>query len=193
MVEEARAALPELPADRQRRYESELGLTAEAARLLAFRAGLGDWFEEALRAGDVEAQVLAQWTTGELAAVLTRAGDVEPSESNVRPEALAALVGMVSRKEVAPAAAKQVLEKLAAEGGDPAAIVEAEGLGAMGDGDELDTLVQAAIDANPGAAEKIREGKQQAIGAIIGHVMRETKGRADGGEVSRIVREKLGV
>jgi aspartyl-tRNA(Asn)/glutamyl-tRNA(Gln) amidotransferase subunit B len=63
----------------------------------------------------------------------------------------------------------------------------------MGDGAELDALVQAAIDANPGAAEKIREGKQQAIGAIIGHVMRETKGRADGGEVSRIVREKLGV
>jgi aspartyl-tRNA(Asn)/glutamyl-tRNA(Gln) amidotransferase subunit B len=193
MVEEARAALPELPADRQQRYESELGLTAEAARLLAFRAGLGDWFEEALRAGDVEPQLLAQWTTGELAAVLTRAGDVEPAESNVRPEALAALVGMVARKEVTPAGAKQVLEKLAADGGDPKAIVEAEGLGAMGDGAELDALVQAAIDANPGAAEKIREGKQQAIGAIIGHVMRETKGRADGGEVSRIVREKLGV
>jgi aspartyl-tRNA(Asn)/glutamyl-tRNA(Gln) amidotransferase subunit B len=86
-----------------------------------------------------------------------------------------------------------VLEKLAAEGGDPKAIVEAEGLGAMGDGDELEGLVQAAIDANPDAAEKIRAGKQQAVGAIIGHVMRETKGRADGGEVSRIVREKLGV
>ena len=86
-----------------------------------------------------------------------------------------------------------MLEKLAAEGGDPKAIVEAEGLGAMGDGDELEGLVQAAIDANPDAAEKIRAGKQQAVGAIIGHVMRETKGRADGGEVSRIVREKLGV
>ena len=86
-----------------------------------------------------------------------------------------------------------MLEKLAADGGDPKAIVEAEGLSAMGDGDELEGLVQAAIDANPDAAEKIRAGKQQAVGAIIGHVMRETKGRADGGEVSRIVREKLGV
>jgi aspartyl-tRNA(Asn)/glutamyl-tRNA(Gln) amidotransferase subunit B len=193
MLEEARAALPELPADRQRRYETELGLTGEAPRLLAFRAGLGAWYEEALASTDVDAQALANWTTGELAAVLTRAGDVEPAESRVGPEALAALVAMVGRKEVTPAAAKTVLEKLAAEGGDPAAIVEAEGLGAMGDGAELESLVQAAIDANPGAAEKIREGKQQAIGAIIGHVMRETKGRADGGEVSRIVREKLGV
>ena len=111
----------------------------------------------------------------------------------MEPEALAALVGMVTRKEVTASAGKAVLEKLAADGGDPEAIVEAEGLGAMGDGDELEGLVQAAIDANPDAAEKIRAGKQQAVGAIIGHVMRETKGRADGGEVSRIVREKLGV
>jgi aspartyl-tRNA(Asn)/glutamyl-tRNA(Gln) amidotransferase subunit B len=190
MIERARAELPELPADRERRYQEELGLSAETARLLAFREGLGAWFERALATGEAEPQPLANWTTQELAGVL--AGG-EPAESKVQPEALAALVGMVARKEVSASAGKTVLEKLATNGGDPAAIVEAEGLGAMGDGDELDGLVQAAIDANPDAAEKIRAGKQQAVGAIIGHVMRETKGRADGGEVSRIVREKLGV
>jgi aspartyl-tRNA(Asn)/glutamyl-tRNA(Gln) amidotransferase subunit B len=190
MIERARGALPELPADRRRRYEEVLGLSAESARVLAFRARLGDWFERALATGEAQAQPLANWTTGELAAVLAGA---EPADSKVRPEALAALVGMVGRKQVTPGAAKRVLERLAAEGGDPAAIVEAEGLAAMGDGAELDRLVQAAIDANPDAADKIRAGKQQAIGAIIGHVMRETRGRADGGEVSRLVREKLGV
>ena len=190
MVADARAALPELPASRQQRYETELGLTADSAHILAFRAGLGEWFERALAAGDAEAQPLANWTTGELAAAL---GGTEPGESNVAPEALAALVAMVARKAVTPGAAKNVLAQLVADGGDPAAIVEAEGLGAMGGGDELDGLVQAAIDANPDAAEKIRAGKGQAIGAIIGHVMRETKGRADGGEVGRIAREKLGV
>jgi aspartyl-tRNA(Asn)/glutamyl-tRNA(Gln) amidotransferase subunit B len=190
MIKRARAELPELPADRQRRYQEELGLSAETARLLAFREGLGAWFERALATGEAEPQPLANWTTQELAAVLA---GCEPAESKVQPEALAALVGMVARKEVSASAGKTVLEKLAADGGEPAPIVEAEGLGAMGDGDELDGLVQAAIDANPDAAEKIRAGKQQAVGAIIGHVMRETKGRADGGEVSRIVREKLGV
>ena len=190
MVEAARADLPELPADRQQRYEVELGLNAETARLLAFREGLGPWFERGLATGDAEAQPLATWITQDLAAAL---GGADPAASKVEPEALAALVGMVTRKEVTASAGKAVLEKLAAEGGDPEAIVEAEGLGAMGDGDELEGLVQAAIDANPDAAEKIRAGKQQAVGAIIGHVMRETKGRADGGEVSRIVREKLGV
>jgi aspartyl-tRNA(Asn)/glutamyl-tRNA(Gln) amidotransferase subunit B len=191
MIERARADLPELPADRQRRYEETLGLAADTARVLAFREGLGPWFEEALAAGDdLDPQLLANWTTGDLARVLAGA---EPADSKVAPRALAALVGMVARKEVAPGAAKTVLERLAAEGGEPAAIIEAEGLRAMGDGDELEGLVQAAIDAHPDAAEKIRAGKQQAIGAIVGHVMRETKGRADGGEVSRIARQKLGV
>jgi aspartyl-tRNA(Asn)/glutamyl-tRNA(Gln) amidotransferase subunit B len=190
MVERARADLPELPADRQRRYEDELGLNAESARLLAFREGLGKWFERGLATGEAKPQPLATWITQDLAAVLA---GTEPADSKVEPEALATLVGMVTRKEVAASAGKTVLERLAADGGDPKAIVEAEGLAAMGDGDELEGLVQAAIDANPDAAEKIRAGKQQAVGAIIGHVMRETKGRADGGEVSRIVREKLGV
>ena len=190
MIERARADLPELPADRQRRYEDELGLNAESARLLAFREGLGEWFERGLATGEAEPQPLATWITQDLAAVLA---GTEPADSKVEPEALATLVGMVMRKEVAASAGKTVLERLAADGGDPKAIVEAEGLAAMGDGDELEGLVQAAIDANPDAAEKIRAGKQQAVGAIIGHVMRETKGRADGGEVSRIVREKLGV
>jgi aspartyl-tRNA(Asn)/glutamyl-tRNA(Gln) amidotransferase subunit B len=190
MVQRARADLPELPADRQRRYEDELGLNAESARLLAFREGLGEWFERGLATGETKPQPLATWITQELAAALA---GTEPADSKVEPEALATLVGMVTRKEVAASAGKTVLERLAADGGDPKAIVAAEGLAAMGDGDELEGLVQAAIDANPDAAEKIRAGKQQAVGAIIGHVMRETKGRADGGEVSRIVREKLGV
>ena len=189
MIERARAALPELPAHRQRRYESDLQLPPDTARVLAFREGLGPWFEEAVAVGG-DAQELAKWCVGDLSRVLAGAN---PAESKVTPRGFADLVGMVARKEVAPSAAKTVLEKLAAEGGEAAAIVEAEGLRAMGDGDELDGLVQAAIDANPDAAEKIRAGKQQAIGAIVGHVMRETKGRADGGEVSRIARQKLGV
>jgi aspartyl-tRNA(Asn)/glutamyl-tRNA(Gln) amidotransferase subunit B len=71
--------------------------------------------------------------------------------------------------------------------------VESEGLGALGGGAELAAIVRAAIEANPDAAEKIRAGKGQAIGPIVGYVMRETKGRADGGEVTRLVHEQLGL
>ena len=193
MIEAARAHLPELPAARGERYERELGLAHDSARLLAFRAELGDFFERALEAGagvgGVAAQPLANWIATELVA---RIGDSDPAASRVTPEAMATLVAMVTGKAISRQAGQQVLERLVADGGDPAAVVEAEGLAAMSDGGELDALVDAAIAANPDAAEKIRAGKGQAVGAIIGHVMRETKGRADGGEVSRLVREKLG-
>jgi aspartyl-tRNA(Asn)/glutamyl-tRNA(Gln) amidotransferase subunit B len=99
----------------------------------------------------------------------------------------------VSEKKVTQGGAKQVLDRLVAEGGDPAAIVEAEGLGAIGGADTLDPAVQAALDANPDIAERLRAGDMKPIGVIVGHVMRETRGRADGGEVTRIVREKLGL
>ena len=84
------------------------------------------------------------------------------------------------------------LRPLVAEGGDPAAIVEREGLAQISDSGELEEIVAAAIDANPDAAEQIRAGNGKAIGAIVGAVMKETKGRADGGEVNRLIREKLG-
>jgi len=84
-----------------------------------------------------------------------------------------------------------VLDVLAAEGGSPSEIVSSRGLGMAGD-DELGSLVDRAIEANPRAAEEYKAGKQKAVGAIVGFVMRETKGRADGGEVNRLIREKLG-
>jgi len=119
-----------------------------------------------------------------------RLGDAEPQDSNVAPQALARLVELVSARTVSQSAAKEVLDVLAAEGGDPVRIVEERSLGMAG-GDELGSIVDRALEANPQAVEQLRGGKQKAIGAIVGFVMRETKGRADGGEVNRLVREKL--
>jgi aspartyl-tRNA(Asn)/glutamyl-tRNA(Gln) amidotransferase subunit B len=192
MLERAKAALPELPAARAERFERDLGLGAETARMLAFRAELGDYFEEALGANGSHAadpQQLANWIVNELTARVDSDGDL--AAAKVRPAALAELVAMVTEKRVTTGAAKQVLDRLVSDGGDPAAIVEAEGLGAMGGGDELGGAVDAALAANPDIADRLRGGDMKPMGVIIGHVMRETKGRADGGEVTRLVREKL--
>jgi aspartyl-tRNA(Asn)/glutamyl-tRNA(Gln) amidotransferase subunit B len=98
---------------------------------------------------------------------------------------------MVGAKEISASAGREVLDLLVREGGDPAAVVEAKGLGRAGE-DELEAIVERAIADNPDAVEKIRAGKAQAVGAIVGAVMRETKGRADGGEVQRMIRARLG-
>ncbi len=196
MLAAARAAMPELPAAREERLQT-LGVSAASARQLAWRTELGDYFEAALAAGAAggngssEAQPLANWVCNELVA---RVGENDPNASKVRPAALAALVSLVGAKAVTVGNAKLVLDRLVADGGDPAQIVEAEGLGAMTGGDDaLEPIVEAALAANADAAQKIKAGNMKAIGAIIGHVMRETKGRADGAEVTRIVREKLGL
>jgi aspartyl-tRNA(Asn)/glutamyl-tRNA(Gln) amidotransferase subunit B len=194
MLARARAAIPELPADRAARFERELGLSADSARLLAWRAELGDFFEAALGAdGDGATapppQPLANW----LSELVARIDVEDPAQSRVRPAALAALVGLVAERKVTPSAARTVLDRLVAEGGDPAAIVEAEGLGAMGAADDLEPLVAAALDANPDVAEKLRSGNTKPIGVIVGHVMRETRGRADAAEVTAIVRRRLGL
>jgi aspartyl-tRNA(Asn)/glutamyl-tRNA(Gln) amidotransferase subunit B len=100
---------------------------------------------------------------------------------------------MVGSKQVSVGAARQVLDRLVAEGGDPHAIVEAEGLAAIGGAEDLGAIVAAALEANADAAERVRGGNAKAIGPIVGHVMRETKGRADGGEVTKLVNEQLGI
>ncbi len=189
MLTTARTALPELPAARAERFE-QLGLANDRARELAFRGELGDYFESALAAADgLEPGELANW----IPQLVERIGsDADPSASNVSPQALAALAAMVSAKEVSRDAAREVLTRLVDEGGDPRGIIEAEGLGALSADDGLAEIVERAIAADPAAAEQVRSGNMRAIGPLVGFVMRETKGRADGGEVARVIRERVG-
>jgi aspartyl-tRNA(Asn)/glutamyl-tRNA(Gln) amidotransferase subunit B len=194
MLREASEALPELPAQREARYREELGLAPDAATLLAGDAGGAAYFEKVLAAADgADPKAIATWVTGELAGALRQAGVEEgPGDSKVEPAALAKLVAMVESGQVSHGSAKQVLATLVAEGGDPAAIVEREGLGKIGGGGELEAAVEAAIASESEAAEEVRGGNAKAIGRLVGAVMKETKGRADGGEVQRLIREKLG-
>jgi aspartyl-tRNA(Asn)/glutamyl-tRNA(Gln) amidotransferase subunit B len=193
MVGAARAGVPELPAARSARFASELGLHADRARDLAFRRELADYFEQAVAAAasePVSAVEISNW----IPQLVERIGsDADPAGSRVSPNALAELAVMVTAKEVSRDAAREVLTTLVAEGGDPRTIVTREGLGALSgdDGDGLAAVVDAAIAADPDAAAKVRDGNMRAIGPLVGYVMRETKGRADGGEVTRLIRERV--
>jgi aspartyl-tRNA(Asn)/glutamyl-tRNA(Gln) amidotransferase subunit B len=187
------AELPELPTARAERFEHDLKLSAQRARELAFRRELADYFERALtglpegRPGAVE---LANW----IPQLVERIGsDADPAQSRVAPEALAGLATMVAAKEVSRDAGRDVLTKLVKEGGDPRVIVARDGLGALSgaDRDDLTEIVDRAIAADQDAAAKVRAGNIKAIGPLVGFVMRETKGRADGGEVTRLIRERV--
>jgi aspartyl-tRNA(Asn)/glutamyl-tRNA(Gln) amidotransferase subunit B len=193
MLAEARDALPELPAARRERYVSEVGISEEAATRLAFQTAYAEYFERALAAADgTSAKGIANWVTGELVASLRDAGEEDPLGSKATPEALAALAGMVESRRISHGSGKQVLARLVAEGGDPEAMVESEGLAQISDAGELESIVDAAIEAEPEAAEQVRQGNAKAIGRIMGAVMKQTQGRADGGAVQKLIRARLG-
>jgi aspartyl-tRNA(Asn)/glutamyl-tRNA(Gln) amidotransferase subunit B len=193
MLREARESLPELPAARAERYREQLGLPEDVAALLAADPETAGYFEATSKQAEgIEPRVVANWVTGELAAALRQEGDAAATESDVEPAALAALIAMVQEKKISHGSGKTVLGILVTGGGEPSAIVEREGLAQISDSGELESIVAAAVDANPEAAEQIRAGNGKAIGAIVGAVMKETKGRADGGEVNRLIKERLG-
>ena len=192
LLGEARAALPELPAQRAARFERELGLSPIRARQFARRGELGDYFERVVAAADAEVPPaeLANW----IPLLVERIGsEADPAESRVTPESLADLSAMVARKEISRDASREVLTLLVAEGGDPRTIVAREGLGALAADGQLAELIEQAIARDPGAADQVRANNMKAIGPLVGYVMRETKGRADGGEVRRLILERLGV
>jgi aspartyl-tRNA(Asn)/glutamyl-tRNA(Gln) amidotransferase subunit B len=192
MLQAARDAIPELPAERIERYERDWSLPADTARLFAVRPELGDYFESAATAADgTDATVVATWLKDELMPRLEV--DADPAASNVSPQALAKLAGLAQARAVTRGAGRQVLDRLVEAGGDPADIVAAEGLAVMGDDDELAAIVARVIEQNADVAERVRGGNPKAIGALVGPVMKETKGRADGAEVNRLLRRQLGV
>jgi aspartyl-tRNA(Asn)/glutamyl-tRNA(Gln) amidotransferase subunit B len=189
MIEAARATVGESPAEREARYR-ELGLGDAPARQLAFDTDAAEYFEAVLAAGEVEAKVAANWVVGDLVAARRDAGK---EAGEVPAGALARLVAMVQSKELTHGAGRQVLALMVSEGGDPGELAEREGLSGGTDSSELEGIVEAAIAANADAAEKVRAGNGGAIGPIVGAVMRETNGRADGGEVTTLIRAKLGL
>jgi aspartyl-tRNA(Asn)/glutamyl-tRNA(Gln) amidotransferase subunit B len=203
MLREARESLPELPEARIERYREQLGLAGDVAALLAEDPPFAAYFEEVCDeagatldagSGEVEPRVVANWLTGDLTAALRqRGGEEDFADPTVPAAGLARLIELVAAKEVSHGSGKQVLSAMVEEGGgDPAAIVEREGLTQISDSGELEKVVLAAIEANAEAAEQVRSGNQKAVGAIVGAVMKETKGRAEGAEVTRLIREQLG-
>jgi aspartyl-tRNA(Asn)/glutamyl-tRNA(Gln) amidotransferase subunit B len=190
MLREAREGLPELPAARRERYVSEVGLSEAAAGQLAFDVELAEYFEAVVRIvdnGSIEGQTAANWVTGDLAAAMREAeADERPD-----PELVARLIGEVHGKRLTHAVATSILVSVLKDGGDVDELIAREAEASASASSDLDAIVDAAIAAEPGAAQKVRDGNMKAVGPLVGYVMKETKGRADGGEVTRLIREKL--
>ncbi|MGO1286785.1 MAG: Asp-tRNA(Asn)/Glu-tRNA(Gln) amidotransferase subunit GatB, partial [Brachybacterium sp.] len=189
-VEEIRTSLPELPAARRRRLLGEWGFSDLEMRDV-INADALDLIEATVASG-ASAQSARKWWMGELARE-AKDRDLELGALDVTPTQIAELQGLVDGKKINDKIAKQVLTKMLDGQGDPAAIVEKEGLAVVSDDSVLTGAVDQAIADNPDVVARIQNGKIQAIGALIGPIMKATRGQADAGRVREIIMEKLGV
>ena len=180
LIERLRAQLPELPAARIERFGSTYGLPAQYATDLNSEARLADYFEAVAVVADPKSA--ADWVLN------TRPAPVD----TVPPQALAALIGLISQGTITSTIAKQVYEHMVERpDADPAQLVEQHGLASIGDSSELAALVDEVLAANPAFVEQFRGGKEGVINALVGQVMKQTKGRADARQVQDMLRERL--
>ncbi len=187
-IDQLRAALPELPAAKRRRLAEEHGLSTEQAATLV-GIGLAGTFEAAVAAGAAPGEA-ANWLVNEVVAWSNEHG-VEPTAAAVTGEHLAELSALVGDGTLSKKLARRVLVGVLDGEGSPRQIASARGLEQISDTDAIAAAVDAAIAGDPGAAQKVRDGNDKAIGALVGAVMRQTKGQANPALVNQLLRERL--
>ena len=188
-LREIESRLPELPDEMRARFIEQYGLSDYDAGVLVADRDLAVFYEEVAGSPGVDPKQAANWITVELRGRLNEAG-VDISGSRVNPERMAELIALVGGGTISRSAAKDVLDRVVETGESPSAVVEREGLAAVGS-DELGGVVDEVISANPEEAERVRAGDQKVIGFLIGQVMRATRGNADGGRARELILQKL--
>jgi aspartyl-tRNA(Asn)/glutamyl-tRNA(Gln) amidotransferase subunit B len=188
-IEEIRASLPELPQARRHRYESEYGLKEPVARQLASSRDWSRFFEDAMAAG-AEPAAAANWMTQDLAGLLNE-HHVELAESRVTPQHIADLAKLVADGTVSSAGAKQALADAFESGKPIEEIVEQRGLKQVSDTSTLEPVIDEVIAENPAPVEQFRGGKEGALNALVGQVMKKTRGSANPQLVQELLRERL--
>jgi aspartyl-tRNA(Asn)/glutamyl-tRNA(Gln) amidotransferase subunit B len=172
-----KAQLPELPAQKRHRYETNLALSPYDTRVLTDDKAVAEYFERAIAAGAATKQA-ANWVMGDITAYLKNE-KLAIAEIPFQPQDLAELLGLIDAGTISGKIAKDILPELLANGGSPQKLVESKGLIQISDTGAIDRAIDAVLAANPKELEQYRAGKTKLLGFFVGKVMKETGGRAD--------------
>ena len=184
--------LPELPQAKRERYQRDYALSAYDAAMLTQSKDIAVFFEEVIAVlGDDAAKTAANWVMGELAAALNRAG-VEVAASPVSSRLLADLIRRIRDNTLSGKLAKDVFDALWAGEGEVDAIIEKRGLKQLSDSGEIEKIVDEVLAVNARSVEEFRAGKDKAFNALVGQVMKASKGKANPAQVNDMLRKKLG-
>jgi len=190
-IEQVRASLPELPQQKQARYQSEWNLSAYDAATLTGSRELADYFE-AVVAGlaKPDAKLAANWVMGDLSATLNKE-NLDVAASRISAAQLAGLLARIQDGTLSGKLAKQVFEAMWAGEGNADAIIESKGLKQVSDSGAIEKIIDEVMAANAKSVEEFRSGKEKAFNALVGQVMKASKGKANPQQVNDLLRQKL--
>ena len=189
-IDRIRRSLPELPEQKRGRYIDSLGLSDYIAELLTGSREIAEYFEQALLQGPELAHHLANWIVGDLTGALNRS-DLEIQDSPVTPGMLSGLLQRIADNTISGKIAKQVFEAMWRGEGSADEIIEARGLKQITDSGAIESLIDEVIAANPDQVEQFRAGKEKVLGFFVGQIMKQSKGKANPGQVNQRLRDKL--
>ncbi|AIF65739.1 Asp-tRNA(Asn)/Glu-tRNA(Gln) amidotransferase subunit GatB [Terribacillus saccharophilus] len=183
--ERVRASIPELPDARKARYVNELGLPAYDAMVLTLSVEMSDFFEATLKA-DADPKAASNWLMGEVSAYLNKQ-QKDLSDTALTPEGLAKMITLIEDGTLSSKLAKKVFAELIENGGDPEQIVKDKGLVQISDEGQLTEIISSILDQNEQSVVDFKNGKDRALGFLVGQVMKQTKGQANPPMVNKIL------
>jgi aspartyl-tRNA(Asn)/glutamyl-tRNA(Gln) amidotransferase subunit B len=188
-LDELKASLPELPADRRTRYIEQYGLPEYDARVLTAEKSIADFVDETVKLG-APPKIVSNWTMGEVMRLLNER-NIAPEESPITAKQLAMLISLVESGKINNNQAKQVFTEMFDTGQAPEQIVKDRGFEQISDVSALDSIIDAVIAANPEPAERFAAGEDKPLGFLVGQIMRQSKGKAKAPLVNELLRKKL--
>ena len=188
-VERVRQSIPEMPKARRLRYVNELGLPEYDAMVLTQTKEMSDFFEEMLNK-KADAKQASNWLMGEVSAYLN-SEKLELAETKLTPENLAGMITLIEDGTISSKIAKKVFRELILNGGDAKKVVEAKGLVQLSDPAQLLPMINEVLDNNAQSIEDFKNGKDRAVGFLVGQIMKATKGQANPGVVNQLLNQEL--
>ncbi|MFB6468544.1 Asp-tRNA(Asn)/Glu-tRNA(Gln) amidotransferase subunit GatB [Cytobacillus sp. Hz8] len=183
------AEIPELPDAREKRYIEEWGLPAYDADVLTATKEMADFFEETVAAG-ADAKLASNWVMGDISAYL-KAEQKTLAEIALTPQGLAGMIKLIESGTISSKIAKKVFKELIENGGDAEQIVKEKGLVQISDEGALLAIIDQILDQNPQSIEDFKNGKQKAIGFLVGQIMKATKGQANPPLVNKLLQQEM--
>lgn len=189
LIEEIEKTIPELPAQKAKRYQKEFNLSSYDSKFISSDREIALYFEECCRFYN-NPKTICNWIMGDYSALLNK-NSISIKEAKIKPRDLADMLKMIDDGKISSKIAKSIFEEMFETGKAPQKIIEEKGLEQISDYALLEKIIDRVINENPGPVAQYRSGKEKAISFLIGKVMAETKGKANPGLVNEIMVKKL--